>query len=151
MCHALSWTPRRCRPCPPWSWRWPSPRSPSTRPSCGASCRTPPWWTGSSLARKPSWFICVWPPKNEIWSDIWRSLWRRIWNRYSNVKEIQSVAGSWAGQRNMKFPSQEKFWAHFFCQLSDCPSPWPPWLCNLICLGMPGAEEASLPWHLVPA
>ena len=23
--------------------------------------------------------------------------------------------------------------------------------CNLICLGRPGAEEASLPWHLVPA
>ena len=50
-----SWTRLRCRLCRPWCERWPSQRSPSTRPSlCGASHRSP-WWTGSFPARKPSW------------------------------------------------------------------------------------------------
>ena len=32
----------------------PSLRSPSTRPSSGGACRTPPWWSGSSPARTSS-------------------------------------------------------------------------------------------------
>ena len=54
-CLSPSWIQQRCRPYRPWSWRWISQHFPSTRPSWCASCRTPPWWIGNSLARTSFW------------------------------------------------------------------------------------------------
>ena len=58
-CLFLSWIRRRCRPCQPWSWRWPSRRSPSIRSSWSDAWCTRPWWTGSSPARTSLWSFDV--------------------------------------------------------------------------------------------